>query len=156
MELTENNPKLGTLSELQPKYLEELRKKLDDYFPEDRTQEMSIFDHRKWQGLTTLTIKSKFKKACTCLRLAREGPKLQTEFANLLKSLRDDTIHLEEFKDSSPVSFWEDVLRKDAQKDDERDVKITDPLKKIIQIAILIPMGGAQAERSFSVMNNVG
>ena len=49
-----------------------------------------------------------------------------------------------DYKKSNPVYFWQAVVRK---------FPTSEPLKKLIKSAIVIPLGSADAERSFSELN---
>ena len=49
-----------------------------------------------------------------------------------------------DFKNSDPVLFWEVVLRK---------FPTSPPLQRLIKSSIIIPLGSADAERSFSALN---
>lgn len=149
---------LGQLSTIFESYLDSIRAAIDHYFPEDNTEELRIFDHRKWIGMPSKDLRSSFNKVGTVLRVKFPSPseksKIATEFVRLVnKFVSEKTVVSTEhdfwcsYSSSKPVDFWSAVLRRD-------DLEISPTLRKMIQIAIVIPMGGAQAERSFSVMNH--
>ena len=81
------------------------------------------------------------------------------ECYNLLSKLWEEEKSSCANKQTIPTHFWGKILEEDSDIDEDDIMmgatKMSELLRRLIQTAIVIPMGSAEAERSFSVMNHV-
>ena len=160
LDLYLNTDEIGRVSELKESFLDTVLEKIYDYFPEGDSSELRIFDQRLW-GSSEVDLanedvtKTQIQSAATFLGVATSDDLLD-ECYKLLDTLWQEEKTACANKQTLPTHYWGEVLQEDfetATTDPDKAMSIN--LRKIIQTAIVIPMGSAEAERSFSIMNHV-
>ena len=156
-----NTDAIGKVSDFKESFLETVLGKIYEYFPEGDSSELYIFDQRLW-GSSEVDfadgemMKSQVQSAATFLGVTTSNELLSECYQLLLRLWQVEKTSCEN-KQTLPTHFWGTILQEDfemASRDPEYNA-ISAPLRTLIQRAIVIPMGSAEAERSFSIMNHV-
>ena len=153
LDLTTNKLEMGLMSTELALYLDTIEDAVEQYFPVKSTEDLEILDQRLWKDPNLETdediqkIKQKFKNAADILGKKDVSSTVQNEFVDLMKALWNEKGPQCSNSEDLPTHFWGDVLRTKSD--------LTEDLKEILQRSIVIPMGTAEAERSFSTMNHI-
>ena len=162
LDLFWSSQEIRHMSALKEEYLDTILANIYEYFPEGDSSELIIFDQRLWGTSVDLMnedlVKSQIESARIFLGV-ESSEFLLDECYKLLSKLWEEEKFSCANKQTIPTHYWGNVLKEDLDiNEDDSDmgiIKMSALLRRLIQTAIVIPMGSAEAERSFSVMNHV-
>lgn len=141
------------LSSFLNKYLEEVLKTIENYFPHTYSRKtnpaklnmeiFSPFNQELWQWQGNLAVGS-IKEAAKAVNIEYTIA-LQNEFEKLVQTMKMNIMYCMN-KKSDPFYFWLSVLK-------DFGSNMSPKLRQLIKSIIIIPWSSAEAERAFSLMN---
>ena len=155
LDLFWSSNEIRRISTFKEEYLDTLLAKIYEYFPEGDSSELIIFDQRLWGTSVDLTdenlVKSQIESARKFLGVDASDSLLDECYSLLSKLWEEEKFGCAN-KQTIPTHYWGNVLKDDLEitEDTMGATKMSASLRRLIQTAIVIPMGSAEAERSFS------
>lgn len=139
------------ISEIRGLFLDKLQNEIKSYFPTKDLMLFNVFRPSKIPSEAIASISFGVREItgiCNILKL-NDCEELLEDWAKLIESL----IESENFCDfrnryTETFAFWSHFLN-------EMGIAWTEKTKKLIRIVLVLPIGSADAERGFSVMNHI-
>ena len=126
-------------------YLNSIESFLEEYFLQIKLMDFIVLDNREWENNWSYQdIRQKVMGAISVLKMTKPAT-IAKELQNLMVTIkqRGDWCTL---RDSEPTWFWSDVMK-------DRNIRMSEDLKSIIEAALVMTISSAGAERVFSEMN---
>lgn len=140
-------------------FLDNLVQKIKSYFPEDALKEFWIFKPEKFPHAASDSLSYGVKEILgLCKYFIWNGmeeqdckEKLLPDWARLVESIVDSIAICElRKKETKPFAFWSTLLE-----DESLGVDFTPLTREVLKTILVLPVGSADAERGFSVMNHI-
>lgn len=143
--------KFLSLEKLKRLFTDIITQELESYFPEGELQMFNALEPNKlpisksdaidFEKLSILQMNNFFKFG--------ESESILQQWAQLLLKLTDDQKELCDWKSVMDIpKFWQHFLNKES-------LNWNAEMKKLVQTSLVIPIGSADAERGFAIMNNL-
>lgn len=149
IELTNDMGKVDQINDFRENFIQNIIDQLNSYFPEGRLTAFDILLPKKWPidkaSLTTYgqaEIQSLAQKFMHWMPTTTQAIDIGIQWKNLLQKIADKPGFCES-KLAEPNIFWKKYLA-------DTTVHWGTELKELIRIALVLPIGSADAERGFS------
>jgi len=137
------------LDNIKLTFLKLLREEIISYFPQDELLHFNVFDPKKWpQSKDALKLFGQESVTHLATRFAIPVHRIAEQWKIVLLSISDKNDFCR-YQKSEPIPFWSHYLQADSSVQWQRDVK------QLIMIILVLPIGSADAERGFSIMNHI-
>jgi hypothetical protein len=136
------------LSEYRNQFIDLLIGELDKYFPVGSLKLFEVFDPSEWPKSPNLLGTFGLQEIAQLCNLLDLDDSLITtqQWTVLIKSIRADNDFWCLMKESRHINFWSSVIGK---------FNIEKQLLYLIKTVLILPIGSADAERAFSIMNHI-
>lgn len=139
------------LSIIREKFLDNLIAEINSYFPSTELEDFNIFSPARIPSDESETLTYGIKEInslCTYFNWD-DCKKLLKDWTSLLDSMINSDILCDlKNRNTSPFAFWSQFLK-------TKNIAWTDRTKKLINTVLVLPIGSADAERGFSIMNHI-
>ena len=133
------------LSDIYLDYLNSIESFLEEYFPQIKLMDFIVLDNREWESNWSYQdIRQKVMGVISVLKM-RKPASIAKELQTLMVTIKQRGDWCT-FRDSEPTWFWSDVMK-------DRNIRMSEDLKSIIEAALVMTISSAGAERVFSEMN---
>jgi hypothetical protein len=136
------------LSSFRIDFIDGLVREINNYFPSGNLKDFEIFDPINWpnkEGLLNTYGLQEIAQLCNFFQIDN-GIETSQEWTEIIVKIKEDTTIWCTIKDSSIVAFWRNVLKR---------FEVGNSIKLLIETVLVLPIGSADAERSFSIMNHI-
>jgi len=156
VKLIASTDKFSKLNEIRHTIIDRIKDEIENYFPEGNLKNFDILLPKKWPwergllfdfyGITEIIELAKLFK------IVEDGNERQIhQLAQDWKQLTHQILKGEErcsMQTANPRDFWPYYLQK-------KNILWSEQMRKLIRTILVLPIGSADAERSFSIMNHI-
>jgi hypothetical protein len=137
-----------TLSSFKNNFINDITKEIVGYFPSADLELFNVFDPNNWpkkEGLINTYGLQEISQLCNIFEI-ENALETSQEWTEIITEIKEDSSLWCTVKDSKVVAFWRNILKK---------FNVGENIKLLIETVLVLPIGSADAERSFSLMNHI-
>jgi hypothetical protein len=138
------------LDNIKLTFLKLLQEEIISYFPQDELLNFNVFDPKKWpQSEDALKLFGQESVTHLATIFGIPSQQIAQHWKILILSICAEKDFCR-YQKSEPIPFWSHYLQVEFPV-----VRWQNDIKKLIMIILVLPIGSADAERGFSIMNHI-